>query len=504
MNRPSILFITTDEQHLNTVYRSDMPYQLPGLRGLMACSDVYEQAYSVSPVCLPARCTWMTGLLPHHSGCISNHFGASLPLSLPNLFTCLKQQGYSTSMHGKCHFIPCPYPATRRDLTQDYEPFIHYYQSLGMDHLDLQDDKNNSMWYFDHYSKEMEQKGLLKEYRERFHGLQKKGPAEYPHAKETHPDSWTGQKALDYLSHCCADHPHFMWVSFSGPHYPMDAPTDYENLIDMKKDIPRVWREDEWDDESKHGRMGYFGTGPCTEGCAGAKDKASRNYDEHYWTWWRRRYYANIVQIDSFIQQIIEKATAIWGENLCIIFTSDHGDMMGNHSLWGKNNVLYDDVLRVPLIIHRPGQTTRRTLSQRVSSVDVFPTILQMGGCMVPVDIDGKPLDELTSGAGREIILSACEGRLALIKGNMKLCVNSSGPDSRMYHELYDLRSDPDEFINLYYDPAYAAVIDEMEKWLNQEPWLLKTVFYNHNNDKPYWFNAGNGSGYAYNGLHPR
>ena len=129
--RPGILFITTDEQHIDTVYRTDMPYALPALHGLMACSDVYRDAYSASPVCLPARCTWMTGLSPYRSGCISNHFGASLPLpdQIPNLFTCLKEAG---------------------EL------------------------------------------------------------ADYPHAAETHPDSWTGRKALEYLDRCSADQPHVM------------------------------------------------------------------------------------------------------------------------------------------------------------------------------------------------------------------------------------------------------------------------------------------------------
>lgn len=503
MGKPSILFITTDEQHLDTVYRTDMPYELPGLAGLMRCSDVYTTAYSASPVCLPARCTWMTGLMPHRNGCISNNFGATLPLQLPNLFTCLKKEGYTTSLHGKCHFVPCPYPAVRPYLTQEYEHFKVYYKALGMDHLDLQDDKNISLWYYDDYSSDMEKMGLMQEYREVFVTNKKRGElADYPHAKETHPDSWTGQKALDYLDQCSADQPHFMWVSFSGPHYPMDAPSDYNDRIDMDKDIPRRWREGEWNDETKHNRMGFFGTGPCTEGSGNAIDNAQKNYDEAYWRKWRQKYYANIVQIDEYIEKIIDKAHAIWGEDLYIVFTADHGDMMGNHSLWGKNSAVYNDVLRIPLVIHHPGQTERKEIPETVSSTEVFPTLLQMGGASIPDGIDGKPLEEVIAAGGREVILSVCEGRLAIIKGHIKLCLNGVGfeftKESKVYRELYDLEKDPDEFENVYDDPAYAEIRDELEEMVKQDPNLLRTVFYRCT-DRPYWFNGGEGAGYELN-----
>ena len=505
MSKPSILFITTDEQHLDTVYSGRLPYALPGLQGLMGRSDVYENAYSASPVCLPARCTWMTGLEPHRNGCISNNFGASLPRELPNLFTCLGKSGYKTSLHGKCHFAPCPYPAVRPYLLQEYNAFKLYYQSLGIEHLDLQDDKNISLWFYDDYSSEMERKGTLKEYHRRFVKEKVRGEIpDYPYDKECHPDSWTGQKALDYLDTCRAEDPHFMWVSFSGPHYPMDAPSDYNERIDMDHDLPRRWREGEWDDETKHNRMGYFGTGPCTEGGGNAIDGAQKNFDAAYWRRWRMKYYANIIQIDEYIDQIIRKAESIWGDNLQIIFTADHGDMMGNHSLWGKNSAIYNDVLRVPLIVHHPGQKERKSIPERVSSKDVFPTLLRMGDAPLPENIDGKPLEQVVQEGGRDVVISSCEGRVAVIKGHMKLVYNGVGFEMhekvKIYREMYDRERDPWEFENVYGDPGYQQDRKTLEKILLDEPNLLRTVFYT-DDDRPYWFNDGHGSGYAFNGL---
>ena len=503
VQKPSILLITTDEQHRDTVYREDMPYCLPAIRSLMDRSEVYEETYSASPVCLPARCTFMTGLAPHRTGCISNNFGATLPQQLPNLFTCLKQAGYTSSMHGKCHFAPCPYPAVRPYLTQGYETFLTYYRSLGMDHLDLQDDKNITMWYYDDCSIDMEKQGILAPYREAFVTRRTVGELpDYPLPADTHPDSWTGRKALEYLEQCSADQPHFMWVSFSGPHYPMDVPSEYMDRVNMDRDIPREFRDGEWDDESKHNRMGYFGTGPCTEGSGNAPDGAQKNFDECYWRRWRQKYYANIVQIDDWIGRIVDKARAIWGDNLAIVFTSDHGDMMGNHSLWGKNSALYDDVLRVPLLVSRPGQKCGVRIKQRVSSCDVFPTILELGGCRLPERLDGIPLS--TETVGHRVIFSSCEGRVAVLDGMMKLCLNAVGFEyregARIYRELYDLSRDPHEYINVYDDPGYREIREHLECLAQNEPYLLRTVFRSET-DRPYWFNAGAGSGYEFQNL---
>ncbi len=483
--KPSILFITTDEQHRTTVMQQNRPMPLPGINGLLSCSTVYENAYSVSPVCLPSRCSWMTGLYPHTSGCISNIMGATLPFKLPNLFSCLKEEGYKTSMHGKCHFIPVPYPATRGDITQEYEHFIHYYKSLGMDCLNLQDDKNNSLWYYDDYSKELENKGLLTKYREAFHG---KYPdlelPEFPLESKYHPDSWVGDKTLEYLDGCNPTEPHFIWTSFSGPHYPMDAPKEYYDCVDMDKDFERIYKPGEWDDESKLHHNSYHGPGG-TEGSGNAPGGAQKEFNDEYWKIWRKKYYANIVQIDSYIDKIISKANDIFGDNLLVIFTSDHGDLMGNHGLWGKNHSLHEDVLRVPLLVKYPNQCQKKTVTSQVSSLEVFPTILAEAGCRIPDLCDGVKLSDMVKQGGRKYIISECDNRVAVIKDGYKLCLNVYQPSNKLYKELYNLNIDPNEFNNEYNNPKYLTQRDELHQILADEG-LLKTVFYDEKT-RPYW-----------------
>ena len=488
--KPSILFITTDEQHIETISAfGAKTHSTPNIDSLINQSNVYIQAYSASPECLPARCSWMTGLYPHHNNCISNTFGASLPRERPNLMTELKKQGYKTSLHGKAHFIPVPYAATRQDLTLEYEHFIAYYESLGIDTLNLQDGKNCSTWFYDHYAKEMEVLGVLKDYRveSKINKAKHQGVFDFPGDSKYHPDAWVGRKTAEYIA-SCGESPEFIWASFSGPHYPIDTPAEYIKKVDMSLDSGRIFQDGEWDDPTKLHVNSYHGPG-ATEGSACVESGAQKNYTEEYWTRWRQVYFGNVVLIDEMIGEIISAARAKWGENLLIVFTADHGDLMGNHSLWGKNGSLHEDVLRVPLTVCSPGQTQRQDFPQMVSSLDIFPTILEAADAPVP-PCDAMTLESQCRAGGRPYVLSMCDGRVAIVKDGIKLEHNLYTRNETMYKELYDLTADPHEFVNQYSNPQYAKHIQELENMLEQEEGLLHKIFFNGDVD-PYWLNKG-------------
>ncbi|MBQ8512980.1 MAG: sulfatase-like hydrolase/transferase [Clostridia bacterium] len=498
---PHILFITTDEQHLKTLTcYGARTGTTPYLDALAENADVYDTAYTVSPVCLPARCSFMTGMYPHHSGSISNIFGASLSMQFPNLFTELKKQGYRTALHGKCHFIPVPYPATRGDMTLEYEHFIHYYRALGMDKLSLQDDKNNSLWYYDDYAKDLAKRGMLRKIRYEAHeNRDNHGYYDFPFENAMHPDAWVGQRALEDIESRDAGEPNFIWVSFSGPHYPIDTPKEYTDRIDVTKMGERIFRDGEWDDESKYHVRGYHGPG-TTEGSGHVKDGAQKHYTEEYWTEWRQRYLGNIALIDEWIGKILTSARAKFGDDLLVIFTTDHGEMMGSHSLWGKNGSLFEDVLRIPLIVQRPGQRDGRRISECVSSLELFPTVLAYAGAPVPDQADGVTLDEQVKRGGRQYIISECDNRAAVLKDGIKLELNRPNLRGKMYYELYDLNEDPHEFENRYADPRYADAVRELTAILEAEPHLMETVFRPYEDGGDYWLNYGGGAGFEANG----
>ena len=495
----NILFITTDEQHRETISAfGAATHSTPNIDSLAERGTVYSNAYSVSPVCLPSRCAWMTGMEPHKSGSISNIFGSSLSLQFPNLFTELKKAGYVTSLHGKCHFIPVPYPATRPDTTLEYEHFISYYKELGMDRLDLQDDKNNSLWYYDDYAKYMEKKGMLKGYRDAAHMTPSNQCVfPFPYGEDDHPDAWVARKTIERIDSLDASSPAFVWCSFSGPHYPVDTPQRFIDAVDMSRDKGRVFRPDEWEDDSKYHCNGFYGPG-TTEGSGHAKDNAQKNYSEEYWTRWRRSYFGNVVMIDSWIGDILDAARKKWGDDFIVIFTSDHGEMMGNHSLWGKNGSLYEDVLRVPLIIYDAQKRQAERKEQRVLSTDIVPTILKFAGRTARAEADGVPYDE---DEGREYIISECDNRIALIYRQYKLEWNFYAKKGKLYKEFYDLEKDPHEFENCYSRPEYKDVIEHMEAYLQKkedDEGLLSTIFYK-GEGRPYYLNMGRGAGLLHN-----
>ena len=149
-NRPSIVLITCDELNKDVLSCfGGRTISTPCIDSIAQNGTTYENCYTASPWCLPARCSILTGLYPHNSGAYSNFRKCALDQGITNLFGSLKEGGYHTAVFGKCHFAPVPYSETRPDKTLPYDEFKEYYMSLGMDHLELDNDKQVSVWFYD-------------------------------------------------------------------------------------------------------------------------------------------------------------------------------------------------------------------------------------------------------------------------------------------------------------------------------------------------------------------
>ena len=153
-DRPAIVMITCDELNRKTLgCYGGKAITTPHIDSLAEEGTNYENYYTVSPWCLPSRCSILTGRYPHNSGAYSNFRKCALDTGISNLFQSLRESGYRTSVFGKCHFAPVPYSETRADRTLPYEEFKAYYESLGIDHLELEDDKQVSVWFCDDTAK---------------------------------------------------------------------------------------------------------------------------------------------------------------------------------------------------------------------------------------------------------------------------------------------------------------------------------------------------------------
>lgn len=501
MPTQAIILITTDEQHRGSLSRNGATaLSTPNIDSIAESGVSFDRAYSVSPICLPSRCSIATGLYPHHSRSYSNRFGASLKSCWPNIMQLCRSLGYRTSLHGKGHFMPCPYGQVREDITQDLDAVKPFYRGLGFDHIDLQDDKNNSLWFYDDYSRELESCGLLKACRDARMGEVNRHIAGYffPGDADMHPDSWVGRKAVEYIHRARAEQPHFIWVSFSGPHYPIDTPRAYYDRVDIDADLPRVRQDGEWDHPNRLGYASYHGPGG-SEGSGAARDGAQENFDAEYWREWRRMYYGNVIQIDDWVGEILRAAESTWGDDVMLIFTSDHGDMMGNHDLWGKNALMFDDILRVPLFLRYPHDRHMGQRDELVSLVDLMPTIMREAGYTAPLRCDGRELMSLAEDGGRDAVLCEADNRFAVITRDGDKYVASFMPGHerdergrgrpRHYQEFYDLRQDPHEFVNRINCDGEAAVSAPCRAMLDSYAEALETVLFRHDHQEaPPWY----------------
>lgn len=452
---PHIILITCDELRADALScYGNRVISTPNLDELAARGTRYQRAYTNSPWCLPSRCSLATGLFPHRNGSYSNFRDIPLDAELPNIYSLLQSGGYRTAHIGKCHYAPVPYNQTRRDATLPYDDFRDYYLSLGIDHLALQDDKQVSVWFMDDYARELDTAGYLSAYRDATWDRTKAKVFPFPGPAEWHPDSWVGRKSAEYIEQYESEQPLFLWVSFSGPHYPFDPPAEYFERVDMSLD-KRFVDAAAFDDPSRiHSATFHGGDTGAIDGMGQAPGGATKNYSDAYWHDLRRNYFANMAQIDDCIGRILAAREARLGEDTLIIFTADHGEMLGNHGLWGKNNCAYEDVWNVPLIVNHPAENQARVSDSLTMLVDVLPTCLEAAG--LPYDFcDGVALRERDRTGGAKTVFAEGEGFLAVSDGRYKLARVSQG--ERQHTELIDLETDPHELLNRIDDPEYRS-----------------------------------------------
>ena len=487
-NKKNLLLIMMDEIQLETLScHGAASHKTPNIDKLASESRWFVNTRTASPLCLPSRVSIATGLYPHTTGSISNGFGISMDKKLPSLFNVLHSNGYRNSMAGKCHFVRVPYGDVSLTHTKECTHTRDYYLSLGIDRLYLQDGNAVSAWYYDDYAREMEEAGLLAGYRKMVNDRSYQCIFDFPGPERMHPDCRVGAKAVEMIKSSSRVN-EFLWVSFSGPHYPINTPVSYLDRVDMSKAVPRRIKDGEWDDGTKAHHISYHGP-RGTDASGYVKDGAQKNFTEEYWNKWRQRYFANIVLLDDQIGEIIAAADEKWGENYITVLTADHGDLAGNHSLWGKNGAMYEDVLKVPLMIKDAGSKRREIIETPVSTVDIFPTCLDMLG-LSPVSCEGISLaGEFNE---REIFLSEMDDCFCLIKDNLKLVISDFKKfgTPEVFTELYDLKNDPHEFNNLLNDEGYKGRLDAMlaeYARINEKHDFNKTVFLS-DGEKPYWY----------------
>lgn len=454
MPQPHIVLITADQLRKDVLGSyGGSAVETPHLDRLAAQGTRFDRAYAASPWCMPSRTSILTGQLPHTHGAYSNFRDDHIAPGTPNLYTRLREAGYTTAHVGKCHYVAVPYGDTRPDTTLPYDEFRNYYLSLGIDHLALQDDKQVSVWFSDDYSQELDAAGHLEAYRAAVWNRDHRKVFPFPAPPEWHPDSWVGRKATDLVRNHDRETPLFLWASFSGPHFPFDAPDAYLERVDPDHVGEGAFVDGEFDSPERIHHTSYHGPAGI-EGAGITSGAGTKSYDDAYWRHLRTRYLANVALIDDQVGALLDAVEAAFGDNVLVIFTADHGEMLGNHRLWGKHNCAYEDVLNVPLLLREPGQRSPATESGMVMLTDIAPTCLTAANAEPLPACDGRPLARLREAGGRDVVVAEGGNFLAISDGRYKWVSVRKG--DRRHREMFDLERDPGEFTDISKEPDHA------------------------------------------------
>jgi len=254
------------------------------------------------------------------------------------------------------------------------------------------------------------------------------------------PDHKTATKTIELLQKHKTDR-FFIAAGFVRPHYPMVAPKQYFEPYPWEKMIVPKQVEGDLDDIPK---IGIIKSRSAINGIDKFPDNQKRMWSA---------YYAAVTFMDEQVGRIVDELDRLGlRETTAIVFTSDHGYHLGDHSYWQKNDV-HEEVTRVPLIIAAPGQKSGRTDSI-VELVDLYPTLSDLAGLKVPAKAQGKSLVPILKNPDAEVKA----GAVSFAKGTSWRTSDwtyiryKNGEE-----ELYDMRSDPGQFTNLANDPDQAG-----------------------------------------------
>ncbi|MFC5647792.1 arylsulfatase [Paenibacillus solisilvae] len=442
MKKPNILFIMTDQQRWDSLgcYGNSV-IETVNLDWLASEGVVFENAYTSCPSCVPARASIMTGMHPWNTGILGmgkgqGPMGGGFQHTLPGE---LSNAGYHTQGIGKMHFHP--------------------QRLLNGFHRTLLDESGRE-----------EAPGFVSDYRQWFnrnktgdydivdHGIDWNSWMARPyHAPEfLHPTNWTVNQSIEALKTRDPSKPFFLMTSFARPHSPYDALPfyfdlylnkslpepdvgDWAGIHDVPEDAakPNAWRGVRSQEEIRRARAGYYGS---------------------------------IHHIDLQIGRLLfylEKIGEL--ENTLIIFTSDHGDMLGDHNLWRKTYA-YEGSAHIPMIVRLPkslGKPSCKRIDAPVLLQDIMPTILEAVGAEIPETVDGVSLLGLIRGEKTE---------RSYIHGEHSTCYSEEQEmqyltDGKWKYiwfprigteQLFNLTNGRDETINFVDSKDYSQ---ELQKW---------------------------------------
>lgn len=379
--KKNILIILSDQQRYDTLgCNGNATVMTPNIDALASQSVVFDNCNTPYPLCCPARSSLWTGLLPHRHHVVENWRLIKPELRDRSLIDSFQKAGYHTFYTGKWH-VPGTNPARwgfndysaipavlkGRDRGRYILEYREFVKSLG---YNLVPDHIENLTHGD------------------VENLNRPGKAPCASAeikREHYLETWQTGQLLKALDLCPEDRPFLGICSYSAPHFPMVVPAPYDRLISP----------------DSVGLSPNFCTGETNKPEEAINSKyhwGTKYFDEYEWRRLIAHYWGFCSLLDEQVGKIVEylKSNSRFDDTI-IVYTSDHGDMLGSHGLNQKNYTMhYEEVLRVPLIISDPDHRSSRRVNGLVSLMDVMPTLGELVGLEVGDDsIDGTSVASL-------------------------------------------------------------------------------------------------------------
>ena len=466
--RPNIVFIITDQQRYDTIAAMGFDHMItPNLDKLVKRGTAFENMCITAPSCAPSRASLFTGVYPHTNGVFRN--------DEPWNYCWVKdlaEAGYRTVNVGKMHTMPV-------------EGAFGFHERHVVENKDR--DHPNLPFYLDNWDKafflrDLEKPSRVTQRRKAEYGDQL-GAWVWEHDDILHPDVFVGQTARWWLERFTGNEPFFLQVGLPGPHPPYDPTQEYLDLYEGRE-LPAVIPPDPEAQPAAMQELRDFHLNEDADGVVHLAEPTTEQSRRQ-----RAHYYANVTMIDKQVGDIIDalERRGVLDETI-IIFTSDHGDALGDHGHSQKWN-MYESTVQVPALVFGPGRIPEgKRVTDPVALFDFGPTILEFAGVEVPPWMEATSLKPYFSDgpAPQRTRVYAEHSNDALLTGtrlmtmirdrNMKL-IHFVDDDRGM---LFDLEADPQEQTNLWDHPEHIKtrdwLINEILNWRSES--ALKTQGY--------------------------
>src|SRR5437763_2741756 len=443
--RPNFLLVMTDQQRADSVgFAQEMGgggrggSDTPHLDSLAQQGVIFENAYSASTVCVPARNALLTGIFDGRLRRVDGGHVRALKEGCWTIAHAMAHGRYETALFGKMHFAPI-HARHGFEVARSCE---HLTRFAGYQPEDADD-----------YRRWLQAQGLA--------DPRQAGARGFPYDDALHPEHWITDQAIDFLEKRRSSLPFFTIVSYTGPHGPYIPPKRYLDMylwgaetipadgFEVNRDLPEVFQR------------------ALTRGLGGFRVRPVSAVSPEWVKRTLAAVRAMIRQIDDQVGRLLSHVSL---DGTVVFFTSDHGGYDGHRGLMSKIPwIPFDDLAKVPFCALGMGVEGGRRVAAPVQSCDFAATCLELADLEPPTRLDTKSLASVLHGApedaDRDVFCALSVGWPMIRRGKHKLLWNRSGVDV-----LYDLESDPGETKNLApHRPAITKMLrDSLVKQIQQ------------------------------------